>query len=595
MFSGTFKALLKTVTNCKTKNESQPSKEPLRFRKVIRTALAVRKFQKLESDKFKRSIECEFDKTVAINQLKCSYKQGKLFHLEESKKFAYYIRKFTITFDELGHVHTNLLNQFSKYLKDLDGNVDEQVQYFLCLSLKYLTRNSEQLIKEIQYSDVIDWIKRRKDESVKSQLVYTLVYMTEKSTLDNELINELSSLMLNRFDINEEAKGFLLTRLEISKSVDHNDQLKTEHRFKSAGKSNGNQKMNKLVVTKTIQTVKSSYNNKESEETKMIFLNLSDALKNRNRMLNMKTTLEKINTVNDTTDDDRSMWRSTWGECVNFYSLVVSQGQALKSDDKDNYLPKKLFDWHVCLNKNDLSHRPLRIRRRNKVYSFFINRMIVATLLRASKKQQLNSDAIDKLMMCATDLDSFVSIALHCNDDMVDLVVNVIHDDYDEFKGLNEPDIATIFIKKIMVKTIEVVPDQGWKIQKCLTNYQENDVKFAKLIFQIMNIADSTNEIDYKETFEAYIDVLVRGTRGNQEMIINFLNNQARDARRSQELFTDEILSKLIDLLNSDIYDTQIKEDIIEIINNYLEHETNKALRDEHLKLLIQYVKDSSN
>ncbi|CAF1465409.1 unnamed protein product, partial [Didymodactylos carnosus] len=31
------------------------------------------------------------------------------------------------------------------------------------------------------------------------------------------------------------------------------------------------------------------------------------------------------------------------GECVNFYSLVVSQGQALKSDDKDNYLPKKLF------------------------------------------------------------------------------------------------------------------------------------------------------------------------------------------------------------------------------------------------------------
>ncbi|CAF1264835.1 unnamed protein product [Didymodactylos carnosus] len=554
MFSGTFKALLKTVTNCKTKNESQPSKEPLRFRKVIRTALAVRKFQKLESDKFKRSIECEFDKTVAINQLKCSYKQGKLFHLEESKKFAYYIRKFTITFDELGHVHTNLLNQFSKYLKDLDGNVDEQVQYFLCLSLKYLTRNSEQLIKEIQYSDVIDWIKRRKDESVKSQLVYTLVYMTEKSTLDNELINELSSLMLNRFDINEEAKGFLLTRLEISKSVDHNDQLKTEHRFKSA-----------------------------------------DALKNRNRMLNMKTTLEKINTVNDTIDDDRSMWRSTWGECVNFYSLVVSQGQALKSDDKDNYLPKKLFDWHVCLNKNDLSHRPLRIRRRNKVYSFFINRMIVATLLRASKKQQLNSDAIDKLMMCATDLDSFVSIALHCNDDMVDLVVNVIHDDYDEFKGLNEPDTATIFIKKIMDKTIEVVPDQGWKIQKCLTNYQENDVKFAKLIFQIMNIADSTNEIDYKETFEAYIDVLVRGTRGNQEMIINFLNNQARDARRSQELFTDEILSKLIDLLNSDIYDTQIKEDIIEIINNYLEHETNKALRDEHLKLLIQYVKDSSN
>ncbi|CAM4836970.1 unnamed protein product [Rotaria magnacalcarata] len=648
MFSGTFKALLKTVTNCKTKDESQPSKEPLRLRKVIRTALAVRKFQKLESDKCKRSIECEFDKTVAINELTRFYKHDKLFHLEESKKFAYYIRKFTITFDELRHVHKNLLNQFSKYLKDLDGNVNEQVRYFLCLSLKYLTRNSEQLITEIQYSDVIDCIKRCKDESVMTELVYTLTYMTEKSTLDNELINELSSLVLNRFDINEDAKGFLLTRLEISKSVDRNDQVKTDHRFKSAGKSNGNQKMNKLVVTKTIQTVKSSYNNKESEETKMIFLNLSDALKNRNRMLNMKVTLEQIDAINDTSGDDRSMWRSTWGECVNFYSLVVSQGQALKSDDKDNYLPTKLFGWHVCLNTNVLPRGPLRARRRMKVYSFFINRMIAATLLRASKKQQLNSDAIDKLMMCATDLDSFVSIALHCDDDMVDLVVDAIYDDYDEFKGLNEPDIATMFIKTIMNKTIEVVTHEGWvwnstevkrkqfdrnelaeiikneinqlrldslnaihncsirnkqvlikdrikKIQKCLTNYQENDAKFMKLIFQIMCIADSTNEIDYKGTFEAYVDVLVRGTRGNHEMIINFLNNQAKDAKRSQELFIDEILSKLIDLLNSDIYSTQIKEDIIEIINNYLEHETSKALGDEHLELLIQYVQDPSN
>ncbi|CAF2128924.1 unnamed protein product [Rotaria magnacalcarata] len=135
MLSGIFKALLKAVTNCKTKDESQPSKEPLRLRKAIRTALAVRKFQNFESDKCKRSIECELDKTVAINELKRFYKQDKLFHLEESKKFPYYIRKVTITFDELRHVHKNLLNQFSKYLKDLNGNVNEQVQCFLCLSL----------------------------------------------------------------------------------------------------------------------------------------------------------------------------------------------------------------------------------------------------------------------------------------------------------------------------------------------------------------------------------------------------------------------------------------------------------------------------
>ncbi|CAF1444874.1 unnamed protein product [Adineta steineri] len=595
-----------------------------------------------------QSIECEFDKTVAINELKRSCNEGELFSLQDSKKFAYYIRKFALTFDELESVHTDLLNQLSNYLEVLDGKVDEQVQYLLCLSLKYLTRNSEKLTNKIQYSVVISLLKRCNSEFIGTELVYTLAYMNEKSTIDNELIHELSSLVLNRFDIHEGAKRFLLTRLEISKSVHSNDQLKTEHQFKSTSTSNGSFKMNKLVVTKTIQTVRTSYNNKQSEETKMIFLNLSDALKNRNRMLNMKTTLEKIDTVDDISGDNRSMWRTTWAECNNLYTLVVLQGQALKSDDKDNYLPTKLFGWHVCLDTIVAPHGSLRIIKKHKVYSFFINRMIAAALLRASKKQQLNSDAIDKLMMCATDLDSFIPVALDWKDDIVDLFVDSIYVDYNTFNELKEPDIVTNFTKKIINKTIEVIVHKGWlrnsnevkqksydkneiteiikteinqlrldslnaiynclvrnkqvltndrvkQIQKCLTSCQENDVKFTKLILQIMNIADSTNKIDYKGTFEAYIDVLVRGTRGNHEIIIQFLNNQAKDAKRSHELFTNEILKKLIGLLNNDTYDTKIKEDIIQIINTYLEHETNEALNDEHLQLLLQYVIESSN
>ncbi|CAF4844118.1 unnamed protein product, partial [Rotaria sp. Silwood1] len=446
--------------------------------------------------------------------------------------------------------------------------------------------------------------------------------MTEKSTLNNELINELSSLVLNTFDINEDAKEFLLIRLENSKSVYSSDQLKMEHRFKSTGHSNSNKKMNKLVVTKTIQTVKSSYNNKQSEETQMIFMNLSDALKNRNRTLNMNTTLEAIDTVNDTTGNDRSMWRTTWGECVSLYTLVVVQGQALKSDDKDNYLPGKLFGTHII--------------------------MIIAILLRTSKKQQLNNDAINKLMTCVTDLDTFVSAALDSKYDIIDLFVNSIYAEYNALSQLQEPDIVALFVKTIINKTIEVVVHKGWlwnstevkqkafneteitkiikteinkirldglnaiyncslrnkkvltkdrinKIQKCLTNYQDNDAKFTKLIFQLMNIANSTNEIDYKTTFETYTNVLVRGPCENSEMIINFMNNQAKDAKRSKELFTDEVLEKLINLLNSYVYDNRIKEDIMEIINNYLEHETNKALKDEHLELLIEYVLESDD
>ena len=644
MFYGTCKALFTIISNYRTKNESQPSEGLKRFRKVVITVVAVRKFQKLESNKFKQSIECEFDKTAAISELKHSYKPDESFYLEECKTLAYYVRKFTLTFDDLKNVHTNLLDQLSKYLKGLDGDLDEQVQYFLCLSLKYLIQKSEQLINEIQYSDVIDMIKRCKNDSVKTELVNTLAYMTEKLTLDNKLINELSSLVLNRFDIDEDARGFLLAQLEISKSVHRNDQLKTEHQFKSTSPFNANKKMNKLVVTKTIQTVKSSYNNKESEETKMIFLNLSDALKNRNRTLNTKATLEKIDTVDDTNGSDTFWYRTTWGSCVDLYSLVVLQGRTLKSDDKDDYLPSKLFGQHFFF-----SHRKVRSPYWNrKVYSFFINRMIAATLLRVSKKQQLNSNAINKLMMCVTDLDSFIPIALHCEDNMLDIFVNTMYDNYDELEKLKEPHIATTLIKIIIDKTIKTVIHGGWlwnsterirkqfnkvelteiikteinqlrldslnaiyncsirnknvlttdrirKIQKCLTNRQNNDAKFTKLIFQLMSIADSTSEIDYKETFKAYINVLVHGTNGNNEVIISFLNNQAKDIKRSQELFNDEALMKLINLLTSDVYDMKMKEDIIETINTYLEHETSKVLKDKHLELLIQHVLDSIN
>jgi len=236
----------------------------------MRTAVAIVKFQKLESNKFKKSIECQFDKINAINELKKFYNQGKLFHVEESKKFAYYIRKFTIPFDELKSIHENLLQQFVNYLKQLNGNIHERVRYFLCLALKYLTRNSKPLKGEIPFSLLINLVKQCSNEIIKTELVYTLVYMTEKSTLNKELIDELSSLVLNKFDINEEAKGLLLAQLEISKSLHNNDQLKAEHRFISPGQSNGNQKTNKLIVTKTIQTVKSTFNNKDSEEAKMI-------------------------------------------------------------------------------------------------------------------------------------------------------------------------------------------------------------------------------------------------------------------------------------------------------------------------------------
>ncbi|CAF1374744.1 unnamed protein product [Didymodactylos carnosus] len=175
--------------------------------------------------------------------------------------------------------------------------------------------------------------------------------------------------------------------------------------------------------------------------------------------------------------------------------------------------------------------------------------MIAATLFRASKKRQLNSDAIDKLMTCVIEFDTFISVALNFKDDIVDLFVSNTYAEYNALNELKASDTVASFVKTIINKPIEFVIHKGWlwnsaevkrktfnrnelteiikaeinrirldslnatyncsirdkrvlskdrinKIQKCLINYQDNDAKFTKLIFQLMNIANSTNEID---------------------------------------------------------------------------------------------------
>jgi hypothetical protein len=50
----------------------------------------------------------------------------------------------------------------------------------------------------------------------------------------------------------------------------------------------------------------------------------------------------------------------------------------------------------------------------------------------------------------------------------------------------------------------------------------------------------------------------------NVELILNFLNNQAKDSKRSQELFTDYVIKTLIELLEiSSVYTNKIKDEPI--------------------------------
>lgn len=120
-------------------------------------------------------------------------------------------------------------------------------------------------------------------------------------------------------------------------------------------------------------------------------------------------------------------------------------------------------------------------------------------------------------------------------------------------------------------------------IQNCLESkeledYDNRDVeeKFKNQLIKILNTIESNNNIDYERLFHTYLKMLNSKTNSVDSMkaAINFISGQSKDYRRCKELFTESVLNNLIELLKSDIMNNNgLKEYIIEIVNNYLEHE----------------------
>lgn len=255
-------------------------------------------------------------------------------------------------------------------------------------------------------------------------------------------------------------------------------------------------------------------------------------------------------------------------------------------------------------------------------------------------------------MRCVTDFDSFVPILLRGNDDYVDLFVDQSFNRYWDLKALSSPDLAASFVQAMFRLTTEEYQNKGWvwtstdvrkkpfnhaevkrlinkeisevrldavkalynsavrnkkiltkermkQIQAYLTGQHANsnnddDATFRAHIFKLVDLAESMNEIDYATLFNTYLNLLNGESTKNIEAIINFLNNQAKDGTRSQQLFTEPVLAKLIGLLGGhSVYGNQVKEDILKIINNYLEHELTVGLSENNFNLLLLHTLES--
>lgn len=364
-------------------------------------------------------------------------------------------------------------------------------------------------------------------------------------------------------------------------------------------------------------------------------------------------TIEHFDTVNDTSGDDRSMFRSTWAETLNLYNKCLG-GQVLKQDDKDEYLPSKLFGY-LYYKCNAPSIRWL--------YDFYINRMIANIFKRISKTQKLNEKTIDTLLKGITGLKTLTELSssryaissmekhLSSLSEFNTYVVKAIRENHKEFESLDGPNILTEFFSDLEGKLLQEETKKTWygrsytekvvrtsyeegyvnnmirkeivqlridivqalyqstcrdrtimnksERMKKITDYLENkqddeldadEEEFRDRLFQIIELVDESNSgLDYKKLFNTYMNALT--TNKSVKSAVNFMLGQIRDPKRCKELITDEVLDKFFSLIKSaSTLDSQ-KCHLLEIVNSYLEQPfTDNSLSEKHLDELISDV-----
>ena len=563
-------------------------------------ALAVKKFQKLESNNFKKSLIHQFDREACLQEINNLSEADQQILMKQSVELAHLIRRFDLTFQDLNF---ELVNNILRYLHDnlmTDKNNDSNMTRlnFLCMSLEILTQNSNNDLRPQHIPCVIELLEKghMTSDIRKTLTSFLMVWFgkqnEEQNTKDNA---DLIASILNLPDLSVNVKTYFSTLSEYNTPAS-SEPKENMTRLMAIPRVNKNQQ----VVSRTIQTVKTKQESKTSEEVDFQFINLSDLMNNRNKM--RKGQIFPDEPEETKTGDDRSIFRSTWGETVNLYALVVSQGNPLKDDDKDNYLPEKLFGVHYVLNARSRSSRS------RKLYSFFINRMCAAIFLKVSKKQHLKSKAIDKLLRCIVDFDSLLFV-LGLGKDFVTTFVDFTFDRYWEVKKLDSPDIAVNFFSKCIHKTTEEYVEQGWFFDSTNVKTKKNftvkeKLKIKELVIDEINCLRS-------DAVRAIYNCAVRNKKKHEKLekqkvltkerlqkLQAYIKNQDAHPYANQRLV--EYIMKLIELA-VDLGDFDYKEtfemyiDQLQIISTSLPTtQINCRLQTDTINSMLRYMNNQA-
>lgn len=193
-----------------TKNSKK--KNAKKITTIFTIAFAVRKFQKFESNSYKKSLAYTFDKEELIDNFKRDYSYRKDFFLKDIYSFVYAIRKFKLNFTDFKFVD-NFPNELINLTK-----TNRTYSVLLSQSLKYLIMNNKTC--DIDLKLLVDTLRTVRNDD----MVYSIGILIEKASKEIEscLISEIKDI-LSSSDFNAESKSFVFEIIEKTHANNNNN------------------------------------------------------------------------------------------------------------------------------------------------------------------------------------------------------------------------------------------------------------------------------------------------------------------------------------------------------------------------------------
>ncbi len=570
-----------------------------KIRIVFTTSLAIQKFQKFQSVKFKRSLSYQFDRDAALDELTGLYNGDQdVFFTKHFRLLAYYVRKFNLTFEDFAKKLTktftpNLVDNLRK-VNGISSDDDLARTRLLCSAFKFLIRNSKGRKNPIGISTIAALCERplggRNNESVITELLMCYVHNLDETEMDKHQseCQELLSALLKMPSLTADSKAFFIGKLDRKRDrVDEenvrDDEDLDELRMNDKSVVPRKVKKNQQAVSKTIQTVRArqqtTTQSEEEQEANFDFLKKTGQ---RNRATQQAAMKEDDDADEDESKsgNDQSFWKTTWPQVLQLYSTSVIKGDLLKEGDKNRYLPSKFLGTHYYFSSLTPAQR--------KVCSFFINRMCTAMFLKASKKQRLESSALKRLTKCVVDFDGLLNL-LDLNRKKIEesFFVKTIVGNYSGFMKYQEPSLAKDFIRQIADVAVEKYTVKGW-FSTSIEGREKESYDKAKIEAFII---DEINQVRVEAVKALYHSALRDKTRVLTKKRLKIIGDYAEtreDGVGASQVFKDHIF-KLINLARTlDDFDYQR---MFNAYHNQLRHNFQR-LGDEELKVYLEFMTD---